>query len=113
MSVDRVMMAINNLRAVTASIKWCNEGKYVLLPMTRSQRLLHAFGFARFRWFRRRVGGRWCYRQRWINDYPHSSNMQCIAKWERHPTPTMGPDVLEVEQYDSREFPVARLVDKT
>jgi hypothetical protein len=84
----------------------------MLPPLTRPQRALMTLGFARFRWFRRRVGGRWCYRRCWINDYPHSSSTVCVHRWERHPTATMGEDILEVEQYEMMKFPVARLVDR-
>ena len=84
-----------------------------LAPLTRSQSLLLRLGFARFRWFRRRVGGRWCYRRCWINDYPHSSSTVCVHRWERHPTATMGEDILEVEQYEMMKLPEARLVDRS
>jgi hypothetical protein len=100
----------------TSGIASCARGACKgsdLAPMTHSQAFLMRLGFARFRWFRRRVGGRWCYRRCWINDYPHSSSTVCVHRWERHPTATMGEDILEVEQYEMMKLPEARLVDRS
>lgn len=116
---QRLMRVIASLSIVEDTNVGCRidknfRGKETdMLPMTRAQMLMLRLGFARFRWFRRRVGGRWCYRRCWLNDYPHSSSTVCVHRWERHPEPTMGDDILEVEQYDSAEFPAARIVDRS
>ena len=64
--------------------------------MTRLQRALRFFGFARFRFYRRWVGGRWA--ERYVEPTAHSSEQPCV-RWEQDNAARFDDATYAIEQW--------------
>lgn len=64
--------------------------------MTRIQRVLRFFGFWRFRFYRRWVGGRWA--ERYIEPTVHSSGQSCL-RWEQDNAAGFNDVTYAIEQW--------------